>query len=81
MTREEAQISVDGANEIEKWLKSEYADIHVDHLRDCGTKCFWFTDPTSEYRCVGLIQIPVSVETYYDAELEIDNCPMCGQKL
>lgn len=34
MTKEEAQISVNRANEIEEWLKSEYADIHVDHLRE-----------------------------------------------
>lgn len=61
MTKEEAEISRNRANEIEKWLKEEYPNIHVEHLRDCGTKLFYFKDPTSEYRCIGMIQIPISV--------------------
>ena len=81
MAREEAQISVNRANEIEEWLKSEYTDIHVDHLRDCGTKCFWFTDPTSEYRCVGLIQIPITTDTYYDAEANCQKVTLSFQKV
>jgi hypothetical protein len=61
MTKEEAEISRNRANEIEKWIKEEYPNIHVEHLRDCGTKLFYFKDPTSEYRCIGMIQIPISV--------------------
>ena len=81
MTYEEAQISFDRANEIEEWLKTEYSDIHVDHLRDCGTKIFWFTDPAYEYRCVGLIQIPVSTTTYHDEETGRDKCYLSFNKV
>lgn len=61
MTKTEAKISCDRANEIENWIKEEYPDIQVVHLRDCGTKLFYFKDPTSEYRCIGMIQIPINV--------------------
>lgn len=81
MTYEEAQISFDRANEIEEWLKAEYSDIHVDHLRDCGTKIFWFTDPASEYRCVGLIQIPVTTTTYHDEETGRTKCYLSFNKV
>jgi hypothetical protein len=51
-------------NDIEEWLKTEYPDIIVDYLRDCGTRVFYFKDQTDKYRLVSLIQIPVRTKTY-----------------
>lgn len=45
MTTNEAKHSRVIVNEIEEWFKTEYPDIHVEHLRDCGTRLFFFKDP------------------------------------
>ncbi len=81
MTKEEAQITVDRANEIEDWIKSEFPDIHVEHLRDCGTKMFWFKHPTKSWRQVGLMQIPITTESYYDADTDTNKCRMSFNKV
>ena len=82
MTNEEAKISCDRANEIEKWLKEEYPDIQVEHLRDCGTKLFYFKDPTSEYRCIGMIQIPISViDDGVDPQTGYTHCTFAYKKV
>jgi hypothetical protein len=81
MTKEEAQSTVDKANEIEDWLKSEFPDIHVEHLRDCGTKMFWFKHPTKSWRQVGLMQIPITTETYYDIETDTNKVTMSFNKV
>lgn len=50
---------------IEGVLKNEYPDIHVEHLRDCGTRIFYFECPISS-KMVSLIQIPVRYKHYTD---------------
>jgi hypothetical protein len=50
---------------IESVLKNEYPDIHVEHLRDCGTRIFYFECPISS-KMVSLIQIPVRYKHYTD---------------
>ena len=52
-------------NIIEGVLKNEYPDIHVEHLRDCGTRIFYFECPISS-KMVSLIQIPVRYKHYTD---------------
>ena len=81
MTKEEAQSTVDKANEIEEWLKSEFPDIQVEHLRDCGTKMFWFNHPVKRWRQVGLMQIPITTEAYYDPDTNTNKCRMSFNKV
>lgn len=81
MTKEEAQLTVDRANEIEDWIKSEFPDIQVEHLRDCGTKMFWFKHPTKRWRQVGLMQIPITTETYYDPAIDTNKFMMSFNKV
>ena len=50
---------------IEGVLKTEYPDIHIEHLRDCGTRIFYFECPISS-KMVSLIQIPVRYKHYTD---------------
>ena len=50
---------------IEGVLKNEYPDIHVENLRDCGTRIFYFECPISS-KMVSLIQIPVRYKHYTD---------------
>lgn len=50
---------------IEGVLKNEYPDIHVEHLRDCGTRIFYFDCPITR-KMVSLIQIPVRYKHYTD---------------
>lgn len=50
---------------IEGVLKIEYPDIHVEYLRDCGTRIFYFECPISS-KMVSLIQIPVRYKHYTD---------------
>lgn len=50
---------------IEGVLKTEYPDIHVEHLRDCGTRIFYFDCPITR-KMVSLIQIPVRYKHYTD---------------
>ena len=50
---------------IEGVLQNEYPDIHVEHLRDCGTRIFYFDCPITR-KMVGLIQIPVRYKHYTD---------------
>lgn len=50
---------------IEGVLKTEYPDIHVEYLRDCGTRIFYFECPISS-KMVSLIQIPVRYNYYTD---------------
>lgn len=50
---------------IEGVLKTEYPDIQVEHLRDCGTRIFYFDCPITR-KMVGLIQIPVRYKHYTD---------------
>ena len=50
---------------IEGVLKTEYPDIHIEHLRDCGTRIFYFECPISS-KMVSLIQIPVKYKHYTD---------------
>ena len=50
---------------IEGVLKTEYPDIHVEHLRDCGTRIFYFECPISS-KMISLIQIPVRYKHYTD---------------
>lgn len=50
---------------IEGVLKNEYPDIHVEHLRDCGTRIFYFDCPITR-KMVSLIQIPVRYKYYTD---------------
>lgn len=52
-------------NIIEGVLKTEYPDIKVEHLRDCGTRIFYFECPISS-KMVSLIQIPVRYTHYID---------------
>lgn len=52
-------------NIIEGVLKNEYPDIKVEHLRDCGTRIFYFECPISS-KMVSLIQIPVRYTHYID---------------
>ena len=71
MEDEEEQLEINDAkktrqkvNDIEEWLKTEYPDIIVEYLRDCGTRLFYFKDPTNKFKLVSLIQIPVRTKTY-----------------
>lgn len=66
MIANEAKRSRIIVNEIEEWLKAEYPDIVVEHLRDCGTRLFFFKDPEHEFRMISLIEIPVITESYTD---------------
>lgn len=66
MTANEAKRSREIVNEIEEWFKAEYPDIVVEHLRDCGTRLFFFKDPEHDFRMISLIQIPVITESYTD---------------
>lgn len=66
MTINEAKHSREIVNEIEEWLKAEYPDIVVEHLRDCGTRLFFFKDPEHDFRMISLIEIPVITESYTD---------------
>ena len=50
---------------IESVLKTEYPDIQVQYLRDCGTRIFYFESPISS-KMVSLIQIPVRYTHYID---------------
>lgn len=50
---------------IEGVLKTEYPDIQVEHLRDCGTRIFYFDCPITK-KMVSLIQIPVRYKHYTD---------------
>ena len=50
---------------IEGVLKTEYPDIQVEHLRDCGTRIFYFDCPITR-KMVSLIQIPVRYKHYTD---------------
>lgn len=65
MTLEEAEISVNRVRIIEGVLKTEYPDIIIEHLRDCGTTIFYLEHPEN-YKLISLIQIPVRIETYTD---------------
>lgn len=66
MTANEAKRSRAIVNDIEEWFKAEYPDIHVEHLRDCGTRLFYFKDPEHDFRMISLIEIPVITESYTD---------------
>lgn len=64
MTANEAKRSRIIVNEIEEWIKAEYPDIVVEHLRDCGTRLFYFKDPEHDFRMISLIEIPIITESY-----------------